>query len=182
MSDFEDDGWSGTVVVFELQGMKLGVKTEVVKRVLPRVALRLGTEVVPVLEGFLELRDEWVPVVRLDRLLRLNAGEREVGLSLSLKGQLMVVRDGERTLAWGCDGEVSLRKCGAGELKVLPKDHALNHAAGWVLDGVVILEPELLLLEEERVRLKELGARMEERRSEVMSVGEEGAKDGREGA
>lgn len=113
-----------------------------------------------VIEGFLNLAGRGVAVVRLDRLFGLP--ENRIDLSTAL-----VVLRGEPPLALLVDEVVNVRDVAADQRVALPPGNTLNDCATGAWDdghGLIhILATERILLEEERHRIADLEARMQDR-------------------
>jgi len=145
MTDHED------LLLFQVGGQICALRTGAVQEVLflPRLARPPGLPAL--VAGFLDLRGEVVPVVRLDRLL--DAGSGEPGLYTPL-----VVLRGP-SVALQVDRVDQVRHCEPAAMVAVRAGHCFNECAEAevaVEGGLAhVLNPERLLLAEEHQRLQE---------------------------
>jgi|GEM_PF-6530685 len=159
-------------VVFKVADLMLGLRVGDVSRVIQRVALRKVPEMPPVIEGFIELAEELIPVLNFSYLLGLSAVSAYDSLKERvIQEQMIIAKIGAKKIAWRCEDGTKVIQGMQSAMIELPPDHVLNSCAKWHLlcpnekAGIVILEPELLLLHEEEVRMNELAERLSERKS-----------------
>ncbi|OGG54320.1 MAG: hypothetical protein A3F84_14840 [Candidatus Handelsmanbacteria bacterium RIFCSPLOWO2_12_FULL_64_10] len=154
-----------TLMVFTLAGQSCAIPLKSVREVVPMAQLARPPGLPALLEGFLNLRGEAVPVVRLRRLFGLPEA------SPGLYTPMVVLKGREGPLALLVD-EVS-GVLSASEEAGLPvqEGHAFNDCveAEVVLDGraVHLLSTDRLLLEQERRRIAELQVVAQRRLSDL---------------
>jgi len=114
----------------------------------------------PLVEGFLNLRGEVVPVLRLERLFGVAAKPPE------LHTPILVLRGSGGALAWMVDRVSEVTEIPEARLTPVRGEHCWNEctrAQTRLGDQVVhVLDPDRLLLEAERQRLAELRATAEQ--------------------
>ena len=168
-----------TVLVFWVAGARLGLRVEAVSEVLPLVALRRAPETPAPVAGFLALDGRMIPVLHLEKLLRLDlegTGWDPLG---TLSNRIVVAEMPDGPLAWIAGPEAGLAHCEEVETVRLPPGHILNRCAQWVIarqppePSIVVLEPERLLLEKERACIEGLRERAQERLAALAAPADE---------
>jgi purine-binding chemotaxis protein CheW len=159
------------IVVFRLGGQGFGLPVEVVREVVPVAWLDRPPHLSSMVEGVLNLGGQAVPVLRLDRLLGLEAGRH--GLDASIL--VMRPRDGEGVLGLLVDHVDGVRRREDLSPLGLPAGQTFNDCLAEVLEGegrsVSLLAWDRVLLEQERVRLAEFQQRAQERLTELADAG-----------
>ncbi len=149
------------MVVFEVGGRDCALPVEAVGEVLPMATLARSPGQPPILEGFLNLRGEAVPVVRLDRLLGLEGKEPD------LETALLVVRQGGMPVAFLVDRAAEITSIDSGVLMAVGQGNLLNDCvqAQALVEGrtVNVLSAGRLLLARERECLADLQAAAQRR-------------------
>ncbi|WP_009961592.1 chemotaxis protein CheW [Verrucomicrobium spinosum] len=154
-----------SALTFSLCGVLLGIDVRHVREVLPCVRLVHPPETPPALRGFLNLRGEMVPVLRLESVLQLALRNADWDPEEQLQSRIVVGRLGELSVAWLADEGVELLRYEAAQTVRLPADHVLNNCADRVVArpapamSIVLLSPSKVLLEGENLRLRQLTTR-----------------------
>lgn len=168
-----------TALVFTVAGARLGLRVSQVSEVVPVAALTQAPETPQVVAGFLSLAGIFVPIVRLDQLLRLEPGTAgEWRPETDLSSRIVIAKSAEGPLGWFVAEGASLIRFAASELVPLPPGHVLNNCAERVIartppePSIVMLEPDRVLLEKERICIEEIRTRMRERLTAFTSAGE----------
>ncbi len=154
-------------MVFTLAGQPCAIPLESVREVVPMAQLARPPGLPALLEGFLNLRGEAVPVVRLRRLFGLPEA------SPGLYTPVVILKEGPLALLVD---EVSGILSAPEEARLpVQEGHAFNDCveAEVVLDGrtVHLLSKDRLLLEQERRRIAELQVTAQRRLSELEASG-----------
>lgn len=170
---------SDTALVFTVAGARLGLRVRQVMEVVPTAALTQAPETPQVVAGFLSLAGTLVPVVHLDRLLRLEHGAAaEWNPEVQLSSRIVIAKSTGGPLGWFVADGASLIRFTASELVQLPPGHVLNNCAERVIartppePSIVMLEPDRVLLEKERICIEEIRTRMRERMTAFTAAGE----------
>lgn len=148
-----------TLLAFTLGDSRLGLNAAHVVEVLPMMKLITPPEMPPLLRGFAAIGRELVPVIHLERLM---GQEVPAAPSVDLQDRIIVIRIPGGRLAWRSGPDMEPLPYRTREVNPLPPEHVLNNCASGVLPGtppITVLEPDLLLLEAERLRLQELCAK-----------------------
>lgn len=142
------------VLVFRLGETRLSLPLESVVEVLPLPLLHQPPGLPCLLEGFLNLGGEAVPVVRLDRLFRLAE------MSPGLYTPLVLLRAPGHPVALLVDAVLGVGPADAGTATPLPEGTTLNECVTgyvvWKGETVPVLSPEHLLLTRERACVEQL--------------------------
>lgn len=158
-----------TALVFSVAHARLGLDISHVEEVLPVVQLVKPPEMPQMLRGFVNIGGALVPVIRLENLLRLNAGSTPWAPEIELSSTIIVADLSGLKVAWMAASDANILTYVVSETVRLPNDHVLNNCAERVVartppePSIVLLDPVRLLLESERVRLAELQSREQER-------------------
>ncbi|WP_050028544.1 chemotaxis protein CheW [Verrucomicrobium sp. BvORR034] len=169
-----------SALTFSLCGVRLGIDVHHVREVLPCVRLVHPPETPHVLRGFLNLRGEMVPVLRLESVLQLALQNAGWDPEEQLQSRIVVARLGDLHVAWLADEGVELLRYEAAQTVRLPADHVLNNCADRVVArpapemSIVLLSPSKVLLEGENLRLRQLTTR-EKLRQEAFELAEQEA-------
>jgi len=131
-----------------------------VREILPMVSLARPPGLPPLVEGFISLRGEAVPVLRLERLFGVAAKPPE------MYTPLLVLRGSGGALAWMVDRVSEVAQISEADMTPVRREHCWNECTrteARLGDRVVhLLDPDRLLLEAERQRLAELRATAEQ--------------------
>lgn len=145
----------------ELAGQLYGLPLRAVQEVVAMAQLSGPPDLPAVIAGFLNLEGEAIPVLRLDRMLRL--AERPAGMYTPL----IVLRGQEGRLALMAERVNRIRAVAEEAVLPLPASHTFNDCVeGMVTEGariMLVLAPARLLLEKEQQCLAELQDREQER-------------------
>jgi len=158
-----------TALVFSVAHARLGLDISHVEEVLPIVRLVKPPEMPKILRGFVNIGGTLIPVIRLENLLRLNAGSTPWAPEIDLSSTIIVADLSGLKVAWMAAPDANILTYAASETVRLPSDHVLNNCAAQVIartppePSIVLLDPARLLLESERVRLAELQSREQDR-------------------
>jgi purine-binding chemotaxis protein CheW len=159
------------VVVFRLAGCDFGLPVEVVREVVPVAWLDHPPHLSAMVEGVLNLGGQAVPVLRLARILGLEAGQ--YGLDASIL--IMRPRDGDGLLGLLVEHVDGVRRMGDFSPMGLAPGQSFNDCLIEVLDRggqpVNLLAWDRVLLEQERSRLAEFQARSQARLDELTAAG-----------
>lgn len=152
----------GPFLVFEVSGLSCGLPAGEIREVLPMCEVVRPPALPPVLEGFLNLRGQLTPVVRLDRLF----GLAEVQFLLHTH---LVVLQRRPPLALLVDRVREIMSSAPGGCLEPPPEHVFGDCLEEVyqLDtrSISLLRVDRLLLKEEESRISEF-VRIAERRLE----------------
>jgi purine-binding chemotaxis protein CheW len=145
----------------ELAGQLYGIPLRDVQEVVAMAQLAGPPDLPAVIAGFLNLEGEAIPVLRLDRMLRL--AERPPGMYTPL----IVLRARDGRLALMAERVNRIRAVAEDAVLPLPESHTFNDCVeGMVTEGervLLILAPARLLLEKEQQCLAELQDREQQR-------------------
>lgn len=140
------------VVVFEVSGYSCGLPMEQVREIVPMCDLARPPGLPPLLEGFLNLRGEITPVLRMERLFGLSP------IILRRHTQIIVLH-GETPLALLADEVRNVVSLGPDELLPASDDSVFNDCVEGVLftarAPVHVLRVDRLLLAQEKRRISE---------------------------
>lgn len=159
---------SDTALTFHVDDHPLALESSSVREILRMVELNAVPEMPAFLCGFLAIRDRVVPILDLGWFFR---GEQPHPIPKDpaelLNQNIVLCQCGDRTLGWVCTAP-HLLTYRANELFPLPSDHIMNRCCEWIIAtrqglSFPLIEPERLLLEEERARVATLTQRMAER-------------------
>lgn len=151
-------------VIFQLEGLFCALPSKAVSEILPVAEFFRPPQMPSILEGFLNLEGEAIPVLRLGRLL---VPGNEKGAASGLYSHLILIRSKLRALL--LEVEKAL------EVKDLPDQAFLPFDSGHSLGGCVeaqaeeggrkiyVLSPERLFLREEEERVAGLQVLEQER-------------------
>jgi purine-binding chemotaxis protein CheW len=149
------------LVVFHASGLDCAFPLETVKEIVPMAMLSKPPGLASCLAGFLNLRGTAVAILRLDRLFDLP--EQRPGLHTPL----IILRSAATptgVLVASVRRIVSVKKAA---LLPLPEKHIFRDCATAAIDVggdiIYLLSPDRILLENERILLKELQAMEQER-------------------
>jgi len=149
----------------ELAGQLYGIPLLEVQELVPMATLSGPPDLPAVLAGFLNLAGEAIPVLRLDRMLRLP--EKAAGLYTPL----IVLRGLDGRLALMAERVNRIRAVADEAVLPLPESHTFNDCVeGMVTEGdrvLLLLSPGRLLLEKEQQCLAELQDREQVRLREM---------------
>jgi purine-binding chemotaxis protein CheW len=169
----------GTLIVFRLGDQSYALPLACVREVLPMAELSRPPQLPRILEGFLNLAGQAVPVVRLERLFGLADGQQPpvCGQHSSrepvpeLYTPLLIVAIRRRLVALLVEKVTETVSATAAEIVPLEKGHSFNGCArGIVRKGecmMLLLRPERIFIEGEMRCLKEYQA-MEQQRLEAI--------------
>jgi purine-binding chemotaxis protein CheW len=154
------------LAIFQLGGESLAVETAAVQEIALMARLSKPNGLPALIAGFLNLAQKSVPVLRLDRLLRLPEPTFE------LYTQILILRDAaKRPMGWIVDRVAQVVTVRRDEVLPVPENHCFQDCATGVLvrneTSISILAPERVLLERERRCMQEFQAREEERLREL---------------
>jgi purine-binding chemotaxis protein CheW len=151
----------------ELARQLYGIPLREVQEVVLMAQLSGPPDLPAVIAGFLNLEGEAIPVLRLDRMLRL--AERPAGMYTPL----IVLRGLDGRLALMVERVNRIRAVAEEAVLPLPENHTFNDCVeGMVTEGervLLLLAPARLLLEKEQQCLAELLDREQER---LLAMGE----------
>lgn len=137
-----------TLLVFRVAGETCAIPTGAVGEIVPMAALDRPPGLPPVLEGFLNLRGEAVPVIRMDRLF--GATPEPPGLY----AHLVVLRGQAHPFALLVSRALDIVPMPPEALRPLPEGSTFNECATAEAEAggqpVPVLSPDRLLLERER--------------------------------
>jgi purine-binding chemotaxis protein CheW len=146
---------------FELAEQLYGIPVRDVQEVVAMAQLSGPPDLPAVIAGFLNLEGEAIPVLRLDRMLRL--AERPAGMYTPL----IVLRAREGRLALMAERVNRIGAVAEAAVLPLPEGHTFNDCVeGMVTEGarvLLVLSSARLLLEKEQQCLAELQDREQER-------------------
>lgn len=149
------------LLVLHVAGKNCALPLEEVEEIVPMTLVSQPPGLPPILEGFLNLKGMAVPVLRLDRLFQLP--EQPPGLYTPL----VILRGSKYPLALLVDSIGGVHSMPEEAFLPVREQHAFNDcvdAEVTVEDRVIhLLCPKRLLLEQERRRLAELQAMVQER-------------------
>jgi len=162
-----------TALEFSIAGARLALDLAHVVEVLPAVSLVKPPETPPLLRGFVNVEGRMIPLLRLERLLRLQVRDQVWNPEEDLSSMIVLAEVDEIVLGWMVMGDARMISYDRTETVKLPSQHVLNNCAEWVIarkppePSIVLLEMNRLLLEKERVMIAELRDREEARLREV---------------
>ena len=149
------------MLIFDLAGLRCAVDASEVRQIVPMALLSHPPGLPYLLQGFLNLRGETVPVLRLDRLFGLP--EQEPGLYTPL---VLLRREGG-TMALMADRVIDMRSLPADSFSPVAEHYSFNGCAEAevrVPEGVIhVLSPRRILVEQERQSLAHFQHMAEER-------------------
>ncbi|WP_176159211.1 chemotaxis protein CheW [Prosthecobacter debontii] len=149
-----------SLLAFSVANVRLGLDAMHVQEVVPSARLVTPPELPPLLRGFLSINHTLVPVIRLEKLVLPAPYSSD--LPLRLTDRLVITRICGQNLAWVVGNDLELLPYRTRDLSPVPEDHVLNDCADSILPEeppVILLNPEKLLLEAERLRIEQLRAR-----------------------
>jgi purine-binding chemotaxis protein CheW len=152
------------LLVFDLNGISCGLSLSEIREVLPMCELLRPPALPPLLEGFLNLRGEVVPVIRIDRLFGLAA------VQLRLHTHLLVVQR-RPPLALLVDRVRDIMAVEAGASLETPREHVFGDCLKAVFrtgtHDISLLRLDRLLLREEESRIADFLGIAERRLNEL---------------
>jgi purine-binding chemotaxis protein CheW len=120
-----------------------------------------------ILDGFLNLRGEAIPVLPLQRLLSLEAAP------YGLYSVIVIISVGGRSLGLLADSVQSVVTVPVSELRKIGGDSSFNDCAAAQFDyegtTAIVLDCERILLEEEKQRIADLTAQVQARLGDLQS-------------
>jgi purine-binding chemotaxis protein CheW len=141
------------VCLFEVAGDRFGLRLESVREIVPMASLSCPPSMPAILEGFLNLRGDAVPVLRLARLLGLPQDE------LAMHTPLIVLRGGDLPVALLVSRVTAITPFPMDGVVQIASSDSFNGCVDGRLpaagDPIHLLSPEKLLLEKERRILRE---------------------------
>jgi purine-binding chemotaxis protein CheW len=166
-----DPASASSIVMFSLQGLRFGLPVDDVREVVPLAWLDRPPHQSSLVEGILNLGGQAVSVLRLDRLLGLEAGH--YGLDASIL--VMRPRPGEAVFGLLVEHVDGVRETGEFTAMGLPAGQSFNDCLAEVLerDGstLTLLAWGRVLLVQERERLSEFQARAQARLAVLSDCG-----------
>lgn len=156
------------ILELEVAGQLYGIPVREVQEIVPMAQLSGPPDLPALLAGFLNLEGEAIPVLRLDRMLRLP------GQPAGLYTPLIVLRGLDSRLALMAQRVHRIRTVAEETVLPLPESHTFNDCVdGMVTEGdrvLLLLSPARLLLEKEQQCLAELQDREQARLREMGEV------------
>lgn len=158
------------LAIFHLGGEALAVDARVVQEITLMARLSKPSGLPSLIAGFLNLAQQAIPIIRLDRLLHLPEPKFE------LYTQILVFRDDAGSpMGWIVDRVAQIVPVCRDEVLPVPKNHCFRNCARGVFvrndPSVSILAPERILLEQERRCILEFQEREQERLREIEPAG-----------
>ena len=161
----------GALIVFEAAQQAYALPLTDVREVLPMAELSRPPGLPSILDGFLNLAGQAVPVVRLAELFHPDMPRPEGASLPNLYAPLLIVAVRERLMALAADKVIETITPRQFDLVPLEKGHSFNGCArGIVRKGestILLLSPERILLDEE-TKCLEQNRSAEQRRLEAI--------------
>jgi purine-binding chemotaxis protein CheW len=147
------------LLIFQIAGYECAIPCERVQEVVSMAAMARSPGQPAMIEGFLNLRGEAIPVVILRRLFALP--QIEPGIHTPV----IIVRLGDTLTGLLVDRVNEVTTIDSEEIKPLEQEHSFNGCADAYInfDGrrIVLLDCDRLLLKEEQERITELQSAMQ---------------------
>jgi len=158
------------LAIFHLGGEALAVDSSTVQEIALMARLSKPNGLPSLIAGFLNLAQQAIPIIRLDRLLRLPEPKFE------LYTQILVLHDDAgASMGWIVDRVAQIAPVRLDEVLPVPENHCFGDCARGVFvrndSSVSILAPERILLERERRCVLEFQEREQERLRELEPIG-----------
>ncbi len=153
------------VLIFQVAQFRCGIVCDNVREIVPMASTLQVPGQPLMLSGFLNLRGDVVPVVRLRQLFGLPA------IAPGLYTPLIVVKAGEGSRALCVDRVIEVRQPDFSHTIPIPAEHLLNDCADVEFsegeNTFVLINPGRLLIAEEQKRVAELTGEMRRRQQEI---------------
>lgn len=142
LSESETLASSTVLLIFRAAGSRYALPLTAVAEIVAHAQPAAIPGAPPEIAGLIQLRGDIVPVIHLSRLL---------GTVSPLAGDtVLLVKAGPRTIGAAIEGIEEIRAIDPRELQ--PASSGSRHSAGTIAGTVTVLDPESLVLEEERWR------------------------------
>jgi purine-binding chemotaxis protein CheW len=154
------------LAIFHLGDEVLAVEASAVQEITLMARLSRPSGVPALIAGFLNLAQRPIPILRLDRLLRVPESK------LGLYTQILVLREAAGApVGWIVDRVAQIIPVRLEDVLPVPENHCFRDCATGVITrndtSISILAPERVLLEQERRCIEDFQAREQERLREL---------------